>query len=350
MILDRILGLFSKDLGIDLGTANTLVVVRGEEGIAVNEPSVVAVRKGTSIVLNDGKAVGMEAKRMLGKAPLNIDVIRPMKEGVIADFKIAEAMISYFIAKAHNRSWLLRPRVLIAVPLGSTGVEKRAVFNSAERAGARKVYLVEQSRASGIGAGLPIGEPRASMIVDIGGGTTQVAVLSLADVAASHTVRIAGDKFDEAIISYMKRAYNLLIGEQTAERIKIEIGSAFPLEKELTLEVKGMDAVDRLPSKETISSEEVREALREPLTGIVEAVKKTLEKTAPELAADLVDSGMTLTGGGALLRGIDKLLANECGLPVRIAEDPLTCVARGTRIFLENIDLYASILESGDSE
>lgn len=350
MIYEKILGLFSKDLGIDLGTANTLVCVRGE-GIVLSEPSVVAVKKGTNLVLNNGQAVGVEAKRMLGKTPVNIDTVRPLKDGVIADFDIAEAMISYFINKVQPRRFGMRahPRVLIAVPTGITAVEKRAVYNSAERAGARKVFLVEEPRAAGIGAGLPIEEPQGSMIVDIGGGTTEVAVLSLADMAASESIRVAGDDFDDAIIAHMKRTYNLMIGALSAERIKITIGSAYPLEEEMTMEVRGRDAIDGLPTKVTVTSEEIREALRESVSAIVEAIRRTLEKTPPELAADLVDNGLTLVGGGALLRGLDKLISRETGLQAVVAQDPLTCVARGTGIFLENLDMYSGILESSDS-
>jgi len=347
MILQKVLGLFSKDLGIDLGTANSLVCVRGE-GIVLSEPSVVAVKKGTSQVLNNGRAVGVEAKKMLGKTPININAVRPLKDGVIADFEIAEAMIAYLINKVQPRRFGMRshPRVLIAIPSGITAVEKRAVYNSAERAGARKVFLVEEPRAAGIGAGLPIAEAQGSMIVDIGGGTTEVAVLSLADMAASESLRVAGDDFDEAISAYIKRTYNLMIGELSAERIKIEIGSAYPLEEELSMEVRGRDAIDGLPSKIAITSEEIREALREPCTAIVEAVRRTLEKTPPELAADLVTTGLTLAGGGALLRGIDKLITRETGLEAVVADDPLTCVARGTGIFLENLDMFSDILES----
>jgi len=350
MIYQKILGLFSKDLGIDLGTANSLVCVRGE-GIVLMEPSVVAVKKGTSQVLNNGQAVGAEAKKMMGKTPLNIQAVRPLKDGVIADFEIAEAMISYLINKVQPRRFGMRshPRVLIAIPSGITAVEKRAVYNSAERAGARRVFLVEEPRAAGIGAGLPIAEPQGSMIIDIGGGTTEVAVLSLADIAASECLRVAGDDFDEAIIAYMKRTYNLMIGELTAERIKIEIGSAYPLEEEMTMEVRGRDAIDGLPTKVTITSEEIREALREPCNAIVEAVRRTLEKTQPELAADLVTNGVVLAGGGALLRGLDKLITRETGLQAVAAEDPLTCVARGTGIFLENLDMFSDILESSAS-
>lgn len=345
LFLNRLLGYFSVDMGIDLGTANTLVCVRGE-GIVLNEPSVVAVRRGTNKVLMNGQAVGQAAKDMLGKTPAGIEAIRPMREGRIADFDITEAMLNYFIRKVHNRSFGVRPRVVIAVPSGITAVEKQAVYNSAERAGARQVFLIEEPRAAGIGAGLPIEEPQACMITDIGGGTTEIAVLSLADIVSSKSLRVAGDKFDEAIVNHMKRVHNLHIGEQTAERIKINIGSAYPLEEEKTLEVKGQDASSGLPRGCVVSSQEIREALKEPVTQICRAIREVLEKTPPELSADLVDSGLTLCGGGALLRGINKLIEESVGLPVHIANDPLACVALGTGIFLEHLDRYSSILES----
>jgi rod shape-determining protein MreB len=351
MIFDAILGLFSIDMGIDLGTCNTLVCVRGQ-GIVLNEPSVVAVRRGTNRVLKlrDGNAVGLVAKEMLGKTPGSISAIRPMKDGVIADFDITEAMLSYFIGKAHHRpSVIRRPRVVISVPSGITAVEKRAVYNSAERAGARRVYLVEEPMACGIGAGLPISDPTASMIVDIGGGTTEVAIMSLADISVSECIRVAGDDMDEAIAAHMKRTYNLMIGEQTSERIKVEIGSAAPLEQEMTMEVRGRDMISGLPRKTMISSEEVREALKEPVGAIIDCVTRTLEKTEPELAADLVDNGIVLAGGGALLRGIDTVLSNATGLDVRVAEDPLSCVARGTAVYLEHIEDWKDTMESEES-
>ncbi|MBI2192305.1 MAG: rod shape-determining protein [Planctomycetes bacterium] len=348
MIQNLIYGLFSTDMGIDLGTANTLVYVRGK-GIVLNEPSVVAVKKGTTEVLLDGNAVGLEAKKMLGRTPASIETIRPLKDGVIASFDITKALIEYFIRKVHHRKWGYRPRVVIAVPSGITEVEKRAVVNSAERAGARRVYLIEEPKAAGIGAGLPVEEARASMIVDIGGGTTEVAVLSLAGIVTSESVRVSGDEMDEAIVNHMKRTYNLLIGERTAEDIKVRIGSAFPLEQEMTLEVKGRDLTLNLPRKVTITSEEIRDALREPVGQIVDAIKRVLERTPPQLSSDLVDDGMTLAGGGSLLRGIDRLVAEETGLPVRVADDPLTCVARGTGIILEHPELM-EILETADSD
>ena len=347
MIFDNILGLFSIDMGIDLGTANTLVCVQGE-GIVLNEPSVVAVRKGTNRVL-DG-AIGMAAKDMLGKTPGSIVAIRPMKNGVIADYDVTQAMLSYFIKKVQKRTYFYKPRVVIAVPSGITAVEKRAVIGSAERAGARRVYLIEEPIAAGMGAGLPIMEPFGNMIVDVGGGTTEVAVISLGGIVTSESIRIAGDEMDEAIIQHMKRTYNMMIGEQTAERIKIEAGSAYPLEQEKVVPVKGRDLMAGLPRKVEITSEEIREALREPVNAIIEAIKMTLERTAPELAADLVDKGLTLVGGGSLLRGLDKVIAQETGLPVSIDPDPLTAVARGTGVFLENLDRYSKAIESEEDE
>jgi len=349
MILDRLWGLFSVDMGIDLGTANTLVCVRSQ-GIVLCEPSVVAVQKGTNRVLNNGNAVGNMAKQMLGKTPGSIQAIRPLKDGVIADFEITEAMLRYFIRKVHNRNWGFKPRVVIAIPSGITAVEKRAVLASAERAGARKVFLIEEPKAAGIGAGLPIAEPTASMICDIGGGTTEVAVLSLADIVCSESLRVAGDEMDHAIISHMKRTYNLMIGEQMAERVKIEVGSAYPMDKELTMEVRGRDLIAGLPRKTVVTSEEIREALSEPVQTIIEAVKRTLERTQPELAADMVDSGMVLAGGGSLLRGLDKVLSEQTGLPVRLADDPLTAVARGTGICLDHLHEWRATLEGSDDD
>jgi rod shape-determining protein MreB len=347
MILDWFLGLFSTDMGIDLGTANTLVCVSGE-GIVLNEPSVVAVKKGTNEVLLGGNAVGAVAKAMLAKTPPGIEAIRPMRSGRIADFDITEAMLSYFIRRVHNRKWGVRPRVVIAVPSGITAVEKRAVFNSAERAGARKVYLISEPRAAGIGAGLPVEEPVANMIVDIGGGTTEIAVLSLADVVVSESLRVAGDDFDENIIDYLKKAHNLFIGEQTAERIKIEIGSVMPLDPELEMDVRGRDGLNGLPRSVVVHSAEIREALEKPVAQICGAIRSVLERTGPELAGDLVERGLVLCGGSSLLRGLDEAIHRETGLPVRRAEDPLTCVARGTGIFLENLDKYAGLLEAED--
>ncbi len=346
MILDLILGMISKDMGIDLGTCNTLVSVRGE-GIVLSEPSVVAVRKGTHMVLLDGNAVGETAKQMLGKTPGSITAIRPLKDGVIADFEITEAMLSYFIRKVHGRSWANRPRVVIAIPSGITAVEKRAVKHSALRAGARpgNVFTIEEPMAAAIGVGLPVTEPIANMIVDIGGGTTEVAVISLGGIVTSQSIRVAGDEMDEAIIDHMKRTYNLLIGEATAEKIKIEIGSAYPLDEEKVKDVKGRDLIAGLPRVATVQSEEIREALKEPVDAIVGAVKMCLERTAPELAADLIDRGITMCGGGALLRGLDRVVAKETGLPVHVADDPLTAVARGTGDVLEQIAKLRGTLE-----
>ncbi|MBT6165682.1 MAG: rod shape-determining protein [Phycisphaerae bacterium] len=344
-MFDKLLSWFSVDMGIDLGTCNTLVCVRGE-GIVLNEPSVVAVRRGTNRVLNNGNAVGFSAKEMLGKTPGSITAVRPLKDGVISDFEITEAMLSYFIRKVSGRGRVIGPRVVIAVPSGITAVEKRAVLESAERAGARRVYLVEEPMAAGIGAGLPIPEPTASMIVDIGGGTTEVAIMSLGDIATCESIRVAGDDLDESIINYMKKNYGLTIGEQTAERIKIEAGSAAPLAKETTVDVRGRDASNGMPTKVTVGSEEIREALQEPISQIIDVVKRTLERAEPELSADLVENGICIAGGGALLRGIAELMAKETGLDVSVAEEPLTCVAKGTQIYLDNLELWKATLES----
>ena len=330
--LNNLLGLFSNDMGIDLGTANTLVYVKNQ-GIVLCEPSVVAVQAGSSNVL----AVGEEAKRMLGRTPGTIVAIRPMRNGVIADFEITEAMLRYFIKKVHNSRRLVRPRMVIAIPSGITEVEKRAVRDSALHAGAREVFMVEEPIAAAIGVGLPIQEPSGSMIIDIGGGTTEMAVISLAGIVFSKSIRIAGDEIDEAIINYLKKTYNLMIGERTAEDIKVKIGSAYPLDEELTMEVRGRDLVAGLPKMITVSSEEVRESLAEPIAQIVEAIRITLERTPPELSADLMEKGLILAGGGSLLRGLDKLIAEETGLPVHIAEDPLTAVALGTGRVLSEI-------------
>ncbi|MFH1417860.1 MAG: rod shape-determining protein [Planctomycetota bacterium] len=345
MLFDSLLGMFSVDMGIDLGTCNTLVCVRGE-GIVLNEPSVVAVRKGTNQVLQNGNAVGLVAKEMLGKTPGSITAVRPLKDGVIADFDITEAMLGYFIRKVHGGRRFLRPRVVIAVPSGITAVEKRAVYNSAERAGARRVYLVEEPMAAGIGSGLPIAEARASMIVDIGGGTTEVAIMSLADISASESIRVAGDDMDEAIIAHMKRTYNMQIGPQTAEMLKIEIGSASPLDDEASTDVRGRDMISGLPRKTVVTSQEIREALREPISHILDAVTHTLEQCEPELAADLVDNGIHVCGGGALLRGLDTVMADATGLTVRVVDDPLSCVARGTSVYLDNLATWKDTLDS----
>ncbi len=338
-MIGNIFGVLSNDIGIDLGTANTLVYVKGK-GIVMREPSVVAIDSTTRRVL----AVGDEAKRMLGRTPGNINAIRPMKDGVIADFDITEAMLRYFIKKVQNNSKMIPPRVVIAIPSGITEVEKRAVKESAIHAGAREVLLIEEPMASAIGVGLPVEEPAANMIVDIGGGTTEVAIISLAGVVFSKSVRVAGDELDSAIINYMKRAYNLLIGERTAEEIKIKIGSAFPLEDELTLEVKGRDSVAGLPKTIHITSQEIREALADTVASIVDAVRNALERCPPELSADLGDRGRGLAGGGALIRGIDRLLSERTGLPVTIADDPLSAVANGTGAVLEDLNWLLSRL------
>lgn len=349
MLLDSILGAFSLDMGIDLGTCNTLVCVRGQ-GIVLNEPSVVAVRKGTNRVLHNGNAVGLVAKEMLGKTPGSISAIRPLKDGVIADFDITEAMLTYFIRKVHGRRSFMKPRVVISIPTGITAVEKRAVFNSAERAGARRVFLLQEPKAAAIGAGLPIAEPTASMVVDIGGGTTEVAIMSLGDISVCESIRVAGDDMDEAIISHMKRTYNLLIGEQSSERIKIEIGSAAQLQEEKSMEVRGRDMISGLPRKTVVTSDEIREALKEPVGQIIETVIRTLEHAEPELAADLVENGIWLAGGGALLRGVDQIMADATGLDVRLVDDPITCVARGTAMYLEHLNVWQSTLEADEDE
>ncbi len=335
-------GFFSNDIGIDLGTANTLVYVKGQ-GIVLREPSVVAVNAGTREV----HAVGDEAKRMLGRTPGNIVAIRPLKDGVIADFETTEAMLAYFIRKVNNKRGRGKPRVVIAVPTGITEVEKRAVKESSIHAGAKEVYLIEEPMAAAIGVGMPVQEASGNMIVDIGGGTTEVALISLSGIVYSQSVRVAGDELDEAIVNHMKRAYNLMIGERTAEDIKITLGSAYPLSKEETMLVKGRDLVAGLPKTIKITSEEIREAMSEPLTRIVEAVRTTLERCPPELSADLVDDGMVLAGGGALLRGLDKLLSEETGLPVHIAEDALSAVAEGAGKVLDEIEFLRKVT-SGD--
>ncbi|MGD2093580.1 MAG: rod shape-determining protein [Phycisphaerales bacterium] len=347
MLSNAVLGLFSMDMGIDLGTCTTLVCVR-DKGIVLNEPSVVAVRKGTNVVLNNGEAVGAVAREMLGKTPGSISAIRPLKDGVISDFEVTEAMLTYFIRKAHGKGGLVRPRVVIAVPGGITDVERQAVIGTAERAGARKVFLVDEPMAAGIGAKLPIAEPTASMIVDIGGGTTEVAIMSLADIAASESIRVGGDDMDEAVINHLKKTYNLLIGEARAEKVKVEIGSAVPLQEEMTMEVAGRDTISGMPRKIIITSEEVREALRSPIAMIIEAVAATLEKAQPELSADLIDNGVHVCGGGSLLRGMDKVLANATGLEVTRVEDPLTSVARGTSVYMENLELWKDTMNSNE--
>jgi len=341
MILDPILGWFSNDLAIDLGTANTVVYAKGQ-GIVISEPSVVAVaRDGRGV--DKVRAVGKAAKEMLGRTPGNIVAIRPMKDGVIADFEITEAMLRYFISRVHDRKRLVRPRIVIAVPSGITSVEKRAVRESAMSAGAREVFLIDEPMAAAIGAGLPITEPSGNMIIDIGGGTTEVAVISLSGIVYSNSARVGGDKMDEAIINYVKRKYNLLIGERTAELIKINIGSACLSDENASMEVKGRDLVAGVPKILEIKAEEVREALAETVNQVVEAAKIALERTPPELAADIVDKGIVLVGGGAQLRNLDVLLREATGLPVMLAEDPLTAVAIGTGRTLDDMSLLREV-------
>ena len=329
-MLNFLLGLFSSDVAIDLGTATTLVYVKGR-GIVLQEPSLVVVHRATNQIL----AVGNDAKLMLGRTPGSIVSIRPMKDGVIADFEVTERMLRYFISKVHNRRSLIRPRIVVAIPSGCTEVEKRAVRDSAEQAGAREVYLVEEPMAAAIGAGMPIAEPQGNMIVDIGGGTTEVAVISLGDIVYGKSIRVAGDELDEAIINYIKRTYNILVGERTAEDVKIQIGSAFPLEQELRMQIKGRDLVTGLPKTIELTSEEVRGAIEEPLIQIIEAIKMTLERTPPELAADIVDRGIILAGGTSLLKGLDERLRDETGVPVNLADDPTTAVAMGSGHLLD---------------
>jgi rod shape-determining protein MreB len=339
MLFTLVAGFFSNDMAIDLGTANTLVYVRGE-GIVLNEPSIVAIHQADNTVL----AVGKEAKAMLGRTPGNIVAIRPLKDGVIADFDVTEKMLGYFIRRVHRRRALVRPRIVIGVPSGITQVEKRAVRDSAMQAGAREVYLIEEPMAAAIGAGMPIIEPGGNMIVDIGGGTTEVAVISLSGIVYSRSVRIAGDEMDEAIVQYIRKNYNLLVGERRAEEIKIRLGSAYPMGGERrTMEVKGRDLIDGIPKTIVIGDDEIRESLREPIMTIVDAVRTALERTPPELAADIVDKGIVLTGGGALLKGLDQLLRQETNLPITVAEDPLSCVALGTGRVLDELDLLKKV-------
>jgi rod shape-determining protein MreB len=344
MVVNKLLGLFSNDLAIDLGTANTLVYAKGK-GIVCSEPSVVAVQKdarGGKRV----KAVGRVAKEMLGRTPGSIVAIRPMKDGVIADFEITEAMLRYFIARAHNRRKLMRPRIVICVPSGITEVEKRAVRESAEQAGAREVFLIEEPMAAAIGAGLPIAEPSGNMIVDVGGGTTEVAVISLSGIVYSESVRVGGDKMDEAIVQHMKRKYNLLVGERTAEMIKCTIGTVYPTDEVMTMEVKGRDLVAGLPKTLEVNSDEIRDALQEPVNVIVEAVRIALERTPPELSADIVDKGIVLAGGGALLKNLDILLREETGLPVLIADDPMSAVVLGSGQTLDELELLREVADN----
>ncbi len=338
-----LMGKFSIDMGIDLGTANTLVYVK-DEGVVLSEPSVVAVQRGTTEVLLGGEAVGNRAKEMLGRTPANVVAIRPLKAGTITSFDITEKMLRYFIQRVHNRHHWVKPQVVISVSSGITTVERRAVISSAERAGARKVFLVDQPTAAAIGAGLPVTEPQGCMVVDIGGGTTEVAVLSLGGVVQSQCVRAAGDDFDQAIIRFLKDEHGLVIGPQMAEKIKINIGSVAPMEQEYSMAVRGREVMNGLPRETTVTSDKVREALQGPVREIVEAIKSTLERTPPEISADLVEKGILLCGGGALLKGIDQVIREETQLEVTVAEEPLSCVVRGTGVFLENLDLLEGVL------
>ena len=338
-LYDYVFGKFSRDLGIDLGTATTLVFARGE-GIILCEPSVVAINKDNNRAL----AFGNEAKGMLGRTPANIVAVRPMRDGVIADFEITEMMLRHFITKSHNRSAFVRPRIVVGVPSGITGVEKRAVLDAAMHAGAREAYLVEEPMAAAIGANLPVSEAQGSMIVDIGGGTTEVAVLALGGIVVSKSIRVAGDEMDEAIVAHCRKNYNLLIGERSAEQIKIDIGSAYPLPEEKTIEVRGRDLVTGLPKTLTLTSSEVRDALAEPVATVVDAVRMTLEKTPPELAADIMDRGIVMAGGGSLLRGLGKNIGQENDMSVYVVDDPISCVAYGTGKILEEIDTLKKVL------
>ena len=337
--------MFSKDIGIDLGTANTLVYMKGK-GIIIREPSVVAVDTKTDKV----KCVGQEAKDVIGRTPGSIVTVRPLKDGVIADFDVTTSMLTEFIHKAIGKGFFSRPRVVICIPSGVTAVERRAVRDAAEQAGAKRVSVIEEPMAAAIGAGLPVAEPQGSMVVDIGGGTSEVAVISLGGIVASKSVRVGGDEFDASIINFIKKKYNLLIGERTAENIKIEIGSACPLEDgELSMEIKGRNLLNGLPENITITSDQIRSALEDPLSQVLDAIRLTLERTPPELSADIIDQGITLTGGGALLRGLDKLIHDETGMPVKIAENPLDCVATGAGMVLDNIDTLTDVLSEDDS-
>lgn len=337
----KLFGSLSRDMGIDLGTANTLVHVKGK-GIVLREPSVVAIQRDTGEVL----AVGEEAKQMIGRTPGNIVAIRPLKDGVIADFDVTQAMLKYFIRRSLDTKSFIRPRVVVGVPSGVTEVEKRAVIDATIQAGAREAYLIEEPMAAAIGAGLPVHEPTGNMVVDIGGGTTEVAVISLGGIVTSRSIRIGGDEMDEAIVQYVKRTYNMMIGERTAEEVKMSIGAAIVPDVEESMDIRGRDLVTGLPKTLTIRAREVQQALSEPVSGIIEAVKVTLEKTPPELASDIMDRGIVMTGGGSLLRGLDRLLSKETGMPVHIAEDALDCVGTGTGKALESIDLLKRVLMS----
>lgn len=337
----KLFGSLSRDMGIDLGTANTLVHVKGK-GIVLREPSVVAIQRDTGEVL----AVGEEAKQMIGRTPGNIVAIRPLKDGVIADFDVTQAMLKYFIRRSMDTKSFIRPRVVVGVPSGVTEVEKRAVIDATIQAGAREAYLIEEPMAAAIGAGLPVHEPTGNMVVDIGGGTTEVAVISLGGIVTSRSIRIGGDEMDEAIVQYVKRTYNMMIGERTAEEVKMSIGAAIIPDVDESMDIRGRDLVSGLPKTLTIRAREVQQALSEPVSGIIEAVKVTLEKTPPELASDIMDRGIVMTGGGSLLRGLDRLLSKETGMPVHIAEDALDCVGTGTGKALESIDLLKRVLMS----
>lgn len=339
MSLTSLVGFVSNDVGIDLGTANTLIYVKGK-GIVLNEPSVVAVNKQSKRVI----AVGLEAKKMLGRTPGEIEAIRPLKDGVIADFEIADEMLREFIRKVQKRRFLVRPRIIVCVPSGITEVEKRAVRDSAERVGARSVFLVAEPIAAAVGVGLPVAEPSGNMVIDVGGGTTEIAVIALSGIVSSTSIRVAGDEMDEAVVQYVRKTYNLLIGDQTAEVIKMQTGSAFPLEKEMEIEVKGRDLLTGIPKTLILNSVEIRDALKESVGAIVDAVKLALENTPPELAADIVDRGIVMSGGGALLRGLDALIREETNLLVNVVEDPLTCVVRGTGKILDDMAAYENVL------
>jgi rod shape-determining protein MreB len=346
-MLNRLLGLFSADLAIDLGTANTLISVPGE-GIVLDEPSVVAVGERSQRVLSDGCAVGHLARQMSGRTPDSISVVRPLKDGVITDFQLCEAMLRYFLRKVRRSRFSSRPRVLIAVPGSITPVEKRAVFNSAQRAGAREVLVIPEAKAAAIGLGLPIAEPLASMVVDIGGGTTEVAVLSLGEIVSTCSLRVGGDHMDQAVVDYLRRRYGLRIGLSAAEQLRIEIGGAYPLDEDLVEEVAGVDVASGLPRRLTLTSEELRAALADPLESIIDAIRQTVDGCTPDLAADLVQHGMVLCGGGALVRGLDRFLSERTGIPARISSEPLAAVAQGMVICLEHLDKWRSALESSD--
>ncbi len=348
-MLDWLRQRLSPDLAIDLGTANTLIGVP-REGIMVDEPSVVALEKGSRRVLGRGTAVGKLARQMLGRTPDSITAVRPLRDGVITDFALCEQMLRYFIRKAVRQGMGMKPRVIIAVPGGITPVERRAVFNSAERAGAGKVFLIEESRAAGIGAGLPISEPLASMICDIGGGTTEVAIMSLGDIVVSKSMRIAGDEMDQAIVDYLHEHFSLRIGQQTAEHLKLEIGSAYPLDEELTGRVSGLDTISGIPRKALVTSEQIREALQLPLDTILRSIRTVIEQCQPELVSDLADTGLVLAGGGALLRGIDEYMREQLGIPVLIADDPRRTVTRGVMICLDHLSQWREGLDDGQGD